>query len=65
MLENHRFETCSELLVIFKPYKTASNAQYQQTWHHKNKEKYAEFNKQCAAKSEYQESHKLSSQKHY
>jgi hypothetical protein len=45
MLENHRCETCPELLVIFKPYKASSNAEYQQTWHQKNKEKCAKHNK--------------------
>ena len=65
MLKNHKCETCPELLVIFKPYKAASNAEYQQTWYQKNKEKRAKYNKQRAANPEYQESHKMSSQKHY
>jgi hypothetical protein len=33
LLENHKCETCPDLLAIFKPYKTASNAEYQQTWY--------------------------------
>ena len=48
----------------FKPYKATSNAEYQQTWYQKNKEKRAEYDKQRTLRSEYQESHKKSSQKH-
>jgi len=33
-------------------------------WYQKNKEKRAEYDKQCPLKFEYQESHKRSSQKH-
>ena len=56
LLENHKCETCPDLLAILKPYKVASNAEYQQTWYQKNKEKHAEYNKHCYSKSEYQES---------
>jgi len=65
LLENHKCETCPDLLAVFKPYKAASNAEYQQTWYQKNKETHAEYDKQCTSKSEYQESHKKSWQKHY
>ena len=65
LLENHQCETCPDLLSILKPYKVASNAEYQQTWYQKNKEKRAEYNKHRYSKSEYQESQKKSSQKHY
>ena len=64
LLENHKCETCPELLTVFKPYKVASNSEQQQTWYQKNTEKRAEYNRQRALTSEYQESHKLS-QKHY
>ena len=53
LLENHKCETCPALLAVFKPYKAASNAEYQQTWYQKNKEKCAKYNKQQAEKSEY------------
>ena len=33
LLENHKCETCPDLIAVFKPYKTASNAGYQQTWY--------------------------------
>jgi hypothetical protein len=65
LLENHTCETCPDLLAVFKPYKTNSNAEYQQTWYQKNKEKCAESDKHRSSKPEYQESHKKSSQKHY
>ena len=45
--------------------KVASNAERQQTWYQKNKEKCAEYNKNRASQSEYQESHKKISHKHY
>jgi len=64
LLENHKCETCPDLLALFTPYKKTSNAEYQQTWYQKNKEKRAEYDKQCPLKFEYQESHKRSSQKH-
>jgi hypothetical protein len=31
LLENHKCETCPNLLAIFKSYKTASNAEYRKT----------------------------------
>src|ERR1700691_6191245 len=65
LLENHKCETCPDLLAIFKPYKTASNAEYQQTWYQKNKEKRAKYKKQLAEKSEYQESNRKYAHKHY
>ena len=64
LLENHKCETCPDLLALFTPYKKTSNTEYQQTWYQKNKEKCAEYDKQRTLKFEYQESHKRSSQKH-
>jgi hypothetical protein len=64
LLESHKCETCPDLLAVFKPYKVVSTAERQQTWYQKNKEKRAEYNKKRALNSEYQESHKKSSQKH-
>jgi hypothetical protein len=64
LLENHKCETCPDLLTIFTPCKATSNAEYQQTWYQKNKEKRGEYDKQRTLKSEYQESHKKSSWKH-
>ena len=61
LLENHQCDTCPDLLAVFKPYKATPNAEYQQTWYQKNKEKCAEYNKH----PQYQESHKKSSKKHY
>ena len=65
LLENHKCETCPDILTVFKPYHVVSNAEYQQTWYQKNKEKCAEYDKQRTSKSEYQESHKKSSQKYH
>ena len=65
LLENHKCETCEDVFAVFKPYKVASNAERQQTWYQKNKEKRAEYNKNRASQSEYQESHKKISHKHY
>jgi hypothetical protein len=65
LLENHECETCPDLLAVFKPYKAASNAEYQQKWYQKNKDKCAKYDKQRAEGLEYQELHKRSSQKHY
>jgi len=65
LLANHKCETCSDLLAVFKPYKAASNAEYQQTWYQKNEEKHGEYDKQCTSKYEYQESHKKLWKKHY
>src|SRR6202167_1316827 len=45
LLENHKCETCEDVFAVFKPYKVASNAERQQTWYQKNKEKCAEYNK--------------------
>jgi NAD-specific glutamate dehydrogenase len=45
LLENHKCKTCPDLLAIFKPYKTASNVKYQQTWYQKNKDKCAKYDK--------------------
>jgi len=64
LLENHKCETCPELLMVFKPYKLVSNAEYQQTWYQKNQEKRAEYDKQRTSNPEYQESNKNSSKKH-
>ena len=38
LLENHKCETCADLLAVFKPYKVVSNAEYQQTWYQNHKE---------------------------
>jgi hypothetical protein len=65
LLENHKCETCEELLTLFRPYKVASNSEYQQTWYQKNKEKCAQCDKLRSSKSEYQESHNKSLHKHY
>jgi len=65
LLENHKCETCPDLLAICKPSKTTSNAEYQQTWYQKNKEKCAKYDKQHAEKSEYQESNRKNVHKHY
>ena|SRR5258705_13553066 len=65
LLENHKCETCPELLMVFKPYKLVSNAECQQTWYQKNQEKCAEYDKQHTSKPEYQESNKKSSKKHH
>jgi hypothetical protein len=32
LLEEHKCQTCDDLLAVFKPYKVASNAEYQRTW---------------------------------
>jgi hypothetical protein len=65
LLENHKCETCPDVLAVFQPYRVAFNAKYQQTWYQKNKEKCAEYDKHRTSNFEYQESHKKSSQKHY
>ena len=46
-------------------YKAVSNAEYQQTWYQNNKGNRAKYNKWRAADPEYQESHRMLSQKHY
>ena len=65
LLENHKCETCLDLLVVFKPYKIASSAERQQAWYEKNKEKHVEYNESCYLTSEYREKNKGLSQKHY
>ena len=65
LLKNHKCQTCSDVLAVFKPYRVASNAEYQQSWYQKNKDKRAKYDKQHTEQSEYQELHKKSSQKHY
>src|ERR1700683_460095 len=60
LLENHKCETCGDISAVFRPYKVVSNAEHQQTWYLKNKEKRAEYNKHRYSKSD-----KLFSQKHY
>src|SRR6202050_590651 len=55
LLEGHKCETCEDVLARFGPYKVASNAEHQQTWYQKNKEKCAESDKHHSSKSEYQE----------
>src|ERR1700683_188373 len=64
-LKYNKGQNCEDLLSVFKPYKVASNAERQQTWYQKNKEKRAEYDNHRSSKSEYQESHNKSSQKHY
>jgi hypothetical protein len=65
LLENHKCETCPDLLAVFKLYTVASNTEHQQTWYQKNTEKQAEYNKHHYTTSEYQELNKNLSQKHY
>ena len=65
LLETHKCETCPDLLAIFKPYNATSNAEYQQTWYQKSKEKHAEYDKKCALNFAYQKSNKKSSQKYH
>jgi hypothetical protein len=65
LLENHKCETCGDLFAVFRHYKVVSNAECQQTWYQKDKEKCAEYNRTHSEYSEYQESHKKLSQKHY
>ena len=62
--ESHKCKTCPNKLSVFKPYNIVSTTEHQHTWYQKNKEKCAEYNKEHALNSEYQESHKKSSQKH-
>ena len=61
LLENHKCETCEDLLAVFRPYKVASNAERQQTWYQNNKEKRAEYNMQ----PQYQASNRESARKYY
>jgi hypothetical protein len=65
LLEEHKCQTCDDVLAVFKPYKVASNAKRQKTWYQENAEKRAEYDKYCYSKSEYQESHKKSRKKYY
>ena len=65
LLQNHKCETCPDLLAVFKPYTVASNAEHQQTWYQKNTEKRAEYIKHCYPTFEYQELNKKLSQKYY
>src|SRR6202789_2412437 len=64
-LEEHKCQTCDDILSVFKPYKMASNTERQKTWYQENVEKRAEYDKYRYSKSEYQESHKRSRQKYY
>ena len=65
LLENHKCETCPDLLAVFKPYRVASNTERQKTWYQKNTEKRTSYEKHRYPTSEYQESQKKSSQKYY
>jgi len=65
LLENHKCETCPDLLALFRPYKIASSAERQKIWYEKNKEKRAEYNERRYPTSEYRENNKTLSQKHY
>ena len=65
LLENHKCETCPDLLAVFEPYRVASNAERQKTWYEKNIEKRAEYEKHRYPTSGYRESNKNSSKKYY
>src|SRR6202142_4046535 len=65
LLENHKCETCPDLLAVFEPYRVASNAERQKTWYEKNIEKRAEYEKHRYPTSGYCESNKNSSKKYY
>jgi len=65
LLENHKCETCPDLLAVFKPYTVASNTEHQKTWYQKNTEKRAEYIKHRYPTFEYQELNKKLSQKYY
>jgi hypothetical protein len=65
LLEEHKCQTCDDILSVFKPYKMASIAERQKMWYKENVEKRAEYDKYRYSKSEYQESHKKSRQKYY
>jgi hypothetical protein len=47
LLEEHKCQTCNDLLAVFKPYKVASNVERQKTWYQENAEKRAEYDKYC------------------
>ena len=36
LLENHKCETCPDLLAVCKPYRVASNTECQKTWYYKS-----------------------------
>ena len=65
LLENHKCETCPDLLAVFEPYRVASNAERQKNWYEKNIEKRAEYDKHRYPTSGYHESNKNSSKKYY
>ena len=58
LLVNHKCETCGNISAVFRPYKVVSNAEHQQTWYSKNKQKRAEYNKHRYSKSDKQLSQK-------
>ena len=53
LLQDHKCETCKDLLAAFRPYKVVSNTERQQTWYQKNKEKRAKHDKKRNLKIEY------------
>ena len=53
LLEEHKCQTCDDVLSVFKPYKMASNAEHQKKWYQENIEKCAEYDKYRYLKSEY------------
>jgi hypothetical protein len=56
LLENHKCETCLDLLTIFKLYTVPSNTEGQKTWYQrKNTKKWALYIKHHYPTSEYQE----------
>jgi hypothetical protein len=58
LLENHKCETCPDLLAVFEPYRIASNTERQKTWYQKNNEKCAEYSKHHYPTTEYCESNR-------
>ena len=65
LLENHKCETCPDLLAVFEPYRIASNTERQKTWYQKNNEKRAEYSKHHYPTSEYRESNRDLSKRYY
>jgi hypothetical protein len=65
LLENHKCETCPDLLAVLEPYRVASNTEHQKTWYEKNIEKRAEYEKHRYPTSGYRESDRNSSKKYY
>jgi hypothetical protein len=65
LLENHKCETCPDLYALFQPYKIASNAECQQTWYKKNKDKCVEYHERRYPTSEYRENNKCLSRRQY